>query len=139
RPRAGSRARRYSVQKSRSHLLPHFKKSRQLSIGRAFSLRQTSAARRAAREQRPRRDRFRHKQMEAAMAKDDKRKAEEILKKRRLAAKGLKERPDGKAVDPMAHVESLDADDKRLGPENTDEREEELAERTLPAAAAVRR
>lgn len=73
------------------------------------------------------------------MDEDEKRKAEEILKKRRLAAKGIKERPDGKPVDPMEDVESLDPDDKRLAPEDTEEREEEVAERALPAAAALRR
>ena len=34
------------------------------------------------------------------MRQDEKQKAEEIVKNRRLAAKGLKERSDGKPVDP---------------------------------------
>lgn len=73
------------------------------------------------------------------MDEDEKRKAEEILKKRRLAAKGLEERPDGKPVDPLEDLASLDPDDHRLDPEDPDERERELAERVVPAAAALRR
>jgi hypothetical protein len=73
------------------------------------------------------------------MDQDEKRKADEILKRRRLAAKGLEERPDGKAVDPLEEVNSLDPDDKRLAPEDPEEREEELAERVVPAVAALRR
>jgi hypothetical protein len=42
------------------------------------------------------------------MASDEERKAEEILKKRRLAAKGLKETPDGRAIDPMEDFDPLD-------------------------------
>lgn len=45
--------------------------------------------------------------------KSDAEKAEEVLKKRRLAAKGLKEREDGKPVDPLEDASSLDPDDKR--------------------------
>lgn len=45
--------------------------------------------------------------------KTEEEKAEEILKKRRLAAKGLKEREDGKPVDPLEDMSSLDPDDKR--------------------------
>lgn len=44
--------------------------------------------------------------------KTDEEKGEEILKKRALAAKGLKERADGKPVDPMEDVTSLDPADK---------------------------
>lgn len=43
----------------------------------------------------------------------DAEKADELLKKRRLAAKGLKEREDGKPVDPLEDITSLDPDDKR--------------------------
>ena len=50
------------------------------------------------------------------MTEDEREKAEEILKKRRMAAKGLKERPDGKAVDPMEDFDSLDPDDKDMTP-----------------------
>jgi hypothetical protein len=77
--------------------------------------------------------------MEATMAKDDSEKAEELLKKRDLAAKGLKVRADGKPVDPLADIESLDQDDNKLAPEETEEREEDLAARILPAAAALKR
>ena len=45
--------------------------------------------------------------------RSDAEKAEELLKKRKLAAKGLKERADGKPVDPLAEITSLDPDDKR--------------------------
>ena len=73
------------------------------------------------------------------MDEDEKAKAEEVLKKRRLAAKGLRELGDGKPVDPLEDMDSLDPDDKRLEPENTEEREEELAERAAATGAAVRR
>jgi hypothetical protein len=46
--------------------------------------------------------------------KTDEEKAAELLKKRRLAAKGLKERGDGKPVDPLEDATSLDPDDKTL-------------------------
>ena len=75
------------------------------------------------------------------MRQDEKQKAEEIVKKRRLAAKGLKERSDGKPIDPLADAGSLDPDDKRLSPEHpedTEERGEEIAERSLPVAAGLR-
>lgn len=45
--------------------------------------------------------------------KSDEEKAEEILKKRRLAAKGLRERADGKPIDPLEDMTSLDPADKR--------------------------
>jgi len=73
------------------------------------------------------------------MRQEEKDKAQEILKKRRLAAKGLKERPDGKAVDPLEASDSLDPSDKRPSPEDSEAREKEIAERALPAAAALRR
>ena len=73
------------------------------------------------------------------MDKNDREKGEEILKKRRLAAKGIEERADGKPVDPLADMGSLDPDDKRQEPEDAGEREEHVAERSLPAAMALRR
>ena len=73
------------------------------------------------------------------MDEDEKAKAEEVLKKRRLAAKGLRERGDGKPVDPLEDMDSLDPDDKRLEPEDAEEREEELAERAVATGAAMRR
>jgi hypothetical protein len=66
--------------------------------------------------------------------KTDEEKAEELLKKRRLAAKGLKERGDGKPVDPLADMTSLDPDDK------TDEVDPlEEPEPNMAAAAALGR
>ncbi len=41
------------------------------------------------------------------MTKTDREKGEEILKKRRLAAKGLKEQPDGKAIEPMEDFDPM--------------------------------
>jgi hypothetical protein len=41
------------------------------------------------------------------MTKTNREKGEEILKKRRLAAKGLKEQPDGRAIDPMEDFNPL--------------------------------
>jgi hypothetical protein len=73
------------------------------------------------------------------MRDDEKRKGQEILKKRELARKGLEERPDGKPVDPLEGMDSLDPDDKQLTPETTEEREKEMAERALPIAAGLRR
>lgn len=73
------------------------------------------------------------------MSKNDREKGEEILKKRRLAAKGIEERTDGKPVDPLADINSLDPDDKRLDPKDSEEREEDVAERSLPPAMALRR
>jgi len=49
--------------------------------------------------------------------KTEEEKAEEIRKKRRLADKGLRERADGKPVDPTADMTSLDPDDKTLDPD----------------------
>ena len=62
------------------------------------------------------------------MTKTDGEKGEEILRKRRLAAKGLKEQPDGRAIDPMEDFDPLgesiaDTDDAQVG-------------RTKPAAVA---
>ena len=71
--------------------------------------------------------------------KDDLEKGEELLKKRDLAAKGLKVRSDGKPVDPLADIDSLDPDDKKISPEEVEEREGNLAARILPVAAALKR
>lgn len=72
------------------------------------------------------------------MTEDEKEKAEEILKKRRLAAKGLEERGDGKPVDPLEDVGSLDPD-ADLQPDDPEELEEKIAERALPVGIALRR
>lgn len=59
--------------------------------------------------------------------KTDKEKAEELLKKRRLAAKGLKERSDGKPVDPLQDATSLDPDDKTLEVDSLEEPQPNIA------------
>lgn len=64
----------------------------------------------------------------------EKEKAEEILKKRRLAAKGLQERADGKPVDPLEDMTSLDPGDKTLDVDPLDEPEADVAK----AAALAR-
>ncbi len=57
----------------------------------------------------------------------DEEKAAEIRKKRRLAAKGLKERLDGKPVDPLEDATSLDPDDKTLEVDSAEEPEPDIA------------
>lgn len=69
----------------------------------------------------------------------DSEKAEEILKKRRLAAKGLKERADGKPVDPLEDMDSLDPDDKDPTPDTPEEREEEIASAAVAGQLGLRR
>jgi hypothetical protein len=59
--------------------------------------------------------------------KTDDEKAEELLKKRRLAAKGLKERSDGKAVDPLEGMTSLDPDEKTREVDPAEEPEPDVA------------
>ena len=59
--------------------------------------------------------------------RSDEEKAAELLKKRRLAAKGLKERDDGKPVDPLEDMTSLDPDDKKTEVDPLDEPEANLA------------
>jgi hypothetical protein len=66
--------------------------------------------------------------------KSDQEKAEDLLKKQRLAAKGLKERADGKPIDPLEDATSLDPDDKTLDFDPADEPEPDLAK----AAALAR-
>lgn len=69
----------------------------------------------------------------------DKDKAEEILKKRRLAAKGLKERKDGKPIDPMEDVGSLATDTDPDQPESPEEKERDVAVRGLGIGLGMRR
>lgn len=73
------------------------------------------------------------------MDEDERKKAAETLRKRRLAAKGLKERPDGKPVDPLEDIDSLDPDDKDLSPDDPEERSEEVSERAAVAGLAIKR
>jgi hypothetical protein len=56
--------------------------------------------------------------------KDDAEKAAEIEKKRRLAAKGLAERKDGKPIDPMAD-DALDPADEHDKPLTAEEKKAE--------------
>ena len=65
--------------------------------------------------------------------------AGEIRRKRDLAAKGLKVRRDGKAVDPMKDVGGLDADTDPRQPLSRAEKQENLAERRLAFGLGVRR
>ncbi len=69
--------------------------------------------------------------------KTDKEKAAEIVKKRELDAKHLKERRDGKAIDPMEDVGSIDVDPDE--PESAADKEHEIASAALPASLAKRR
>lgn len=71
--------------------------------------------------------------------KTDDEKAEEILKKRRLAAKGLKVRADGKPVDPLADMDSLDPDDKDPTADPPEQREEEIADAAVAGQLGLRR
>jgi hypothetical protein len=68
----------------------------------------------------------------------DKEKADEILKKRRLAAKGLKERGDGKPVDPMEDIGALDIDNDPDDAETPEEKEREIALHGAAATAALK-
>jgi hypothetical protein len=68
----------------------------------------------------------------------DREKAEEILKKRRLAAKGLEERSDGKPIDPMENVGTLDIDNDPDDPDTAEERELEVADRAIVAGLALK-
>ncbi len=62
------------------------------------------------------------------MTEDEKAKAEELLKKRELAAKGLKERSDGKAVDPMDEDGLPDIDNDPDRPLTPEEKERQIAD-----------
>ena len=61
--------------------------------------------------------------------KTDRERGEEILKKRRMADKGLNVRKDGKTVDPAEDAGSLDIDKDPERPETTAEKEGEVAQR----------
>ena len=71
--------------------------------------------------------------------KTEQERAAEILKKRELAAKHLRERKDGKPIDPMEDVGSLGMDTDPESPESVDEKEREIASGALPASLAKRR
>jgi hypothetical protein len=72
---------------------------------------------------------FSSQNMEDHTMKTDKQKAQEILKKRRLAAKGLEERKDGKPIDPMEDVGTLAIDSDADEPETTEQKERDVANR----------
>ena len=68
----------------------------------------------------------------------DKEKAAEILKKRRLAAKGLKERSDGKAIDPMEDIGNLGIDNDPGHIDTPKEKELEIADRAIMTGLALK-
>lgn len=70
---------------------------------------------------------------------DDNEKAEEIIKKRKLAAKGIEPRPDGKPIDPLEDAGSLDIDQDPDEALNFDEKQKRIAERGAVAGLTVRR
>ena len=69
----------------------------------------------------------------------EKEKAEEILKKRRLAAKGLRERKDGKPIDPMEDVGTLELDTDADEPETVAEKEKDVAQRGFALGLGMKR
>ena len=69
----------------------------------------------------------------------DEEKAREIKKKRRLAAKGLTERKDGKPIDPMEDVGSLAIDTDADDPETPAEKQEDLAKRGFAIGLGMKR
>lgn len=69
--------------------------------------------------------------------KTDRQRGEEILKKRRMADKGLNGRRDGKPVDPAEDAGSLDIDPVR--PKTMTEKEKEIARRGLAGGLSVKR
>lgn len=69
----------------------------------------------------------------------EKEKADEILKKRRLAAKGLAERKDGKPIDPMEDIGTLAIDQDPVEPESEEEKEADIAARALAIGAGMGR
>ncbi len=69
----------------------------------------------------------------------DEEKAQEIKKKRRLAAKGLEERKDGKPIDPMEDAGSLDVDTDADEPETPAQKQEEVAKRGFAVGLGMKR
>lgn len=69
----------------------------------------------------------------------DEEKAREIKKKRLLAAKGLTERKDGKPVDPMEDVGTLDVDTDADDPDTPAEKQEEVAKRGFAIGLGMKR
>ena len=73
------------------------------------------------------------------MGRSDKDKGDEILKRRRLTAKGLLVRSDGRPIDPMDAFHTVDPYDKGLAPVDPEDGEKRVAERVMPVAAALRK
>lgn len=71
--------------------------------------------------------------------KTDREKGEEILKKRRLAAKGLKERRDGKPIDPIEDADSLAIDKDADEPASPRKKQRDVADRGLAVGLGLRR
>jgi hypothetical protein len=71
------------------------------------------------------------------MPQTDQEKLAEILKKRELAAKGLKERGDGKPVDPLADYDSLDPDDRDATADTPEEKMKEAVDGAAVAGLAM--
>jgi hypothetical protein len=71
------------------------------------------------------------------MARNDTEKAAKILKKRRLAAKGLRERGDGKPIDPLEDIGEPDAEPNL--PESQEEKQVRLARAAVIGSAGFRR
>ncbi len=69
----------------------------------------------------------------------DKEKAAEIREKRRLAAKGLKERKHGKPIDPMEDVGTLQIDTDPVQPATRAEKQEEVGTRGLAIGLGMKR
>ncbi len=69
----------------------------------------------------------------------DKEKAQQIEKKRRLAAKGLRERRDGKPIDPMEDVGTLAIDTDADDPETPAEKELDVAKRGFAIGLGIKR
>ena len=69
----------------------------------------------------------------------DEEKAREIEKKRRLAAKGVEERKDGKPIDPMEDAGSLDIDKDADDPETPAEKQAEVARRAFGTGLGMKR
>jgi hypothetical protein len=69
----------------------------------------------------------------------DKQKEEEIRRKRRLAAKGLKERKDGRPIDPMEDTGKLALDTDPDEPETAEETEAKVARNAAALGFALRR
>lgn len=71
--------------------------------------------------------------------KSEKEQAEEIRKKRRLAAKGIKERGDGEPIDPMEDVGTLPIDQDPNEPDSNQEKQRKISRRGLIGGLALKR